>query len=91
MAQRISGDFEDIFGDYPECTQYVTADVTLDVNGISATPVSATIEKYQITPNGQQRYLLRVWNSAKKPDPKPIVLRLGKDQVEGDKKETSKK
>lgn len=75
--QKIASDFDDTFADYPECTQFVTSDVTLDVQGNPVAQISATIEKYGLTPNGQQAYLLTVWNSGAKPTPRAFRLYRG--------------
>ena len=78
---RHHGDFDEIDSQYPECTQYVTSDVTLDVQGSPATQVNATIEGYGQTPNGEPRFLLTVWNSKTKPIPESFTLTLGQDQI----------
>lgn len=78
---RHHGDFDEIDSQYPECTQYVTSDVTLDVQAGPPIQVNATIEAYGQTPNGEPRYLLTVWNSAKKPIPQSFTLRLGREEV----------
>ena len=79
--QRIASDFDGIFDDYPECTQFVTSDVTLDVQGNPVAQIKATIEKYGSTPNGNQVYLLTVWNSGSKPTPKSFKLDRGSDAI----------
>jgi hypothetical protein len=94
-VQPITGDFDDIFADYPECTQFVTSDVTLDVQGSPVGQVKATIEKYGTTPNGSQAYLLTVWNSNKKPLPKTFTVGRGPNVIgagePGKKKSSGKK
>jgi len=84
------GDFDLIDSGYPECTDYVTSDVTLDDLGTQTT-VNASMEKYGVTPNGQPRYLLTVWNSAKKPIPQTFNLALGTTQIGQPAKRTVKK
>jgi hypothetical protein len=79
---RHKGDFEQIDAEYPECTRFVTSDVTLDVQGQNPSQINATIELYGLTPNGEQRYLLTVWDSGvSKPMPKPSTVVLGTDQI----------
>ena|SRR5258706_7653151 len=89
---RHKGDFDEIDADYPECTEFVTSDVTLDIQGGPPAQVNATIEYYGATPNGETRYLLTVWDpNVNKPIPKPRVLKLGKDQVGIPPDKTSRK
>jgi hypothetical protein len=76
--QRINGDFDDIYADYPECTQFVTSDVNLDIQGSPVAKINATIQKYGTTPNGQQAFLLTVWNTGGPPPvPKSFTIKRG--------------
>lgn len=68
---RIRGDFDKIGAEYPECTDFVTADVTLDDDG-KLSDIKATLENLGVTPNGEPRFLLTVWNSPDKPIPGPL-------------------
>src|ERR1022692_3805596 len=79
--KTMKSDFDEISDAYPECTNFVTTDVMLDVLSQPASQVSATIEAYGQTPNGQPRYLLTVWNSQNKPAPASITLKLGRAQI----------
>jgi hypothetical protein len=82
VKQQIKTDFDEIGAAYPECTAYVTSDITLDVQAAPPVTVNATIESYGSTPNGQPRYLLTVWDPVKtKPLPKPMTLTLGPPQI----------
>jgi hypothetical protein len=72
----VQGDFGDVDVAYPECTLYVTSNVTLP----SASAVQATIEQY--TPNeGLPGLLLTVWNSGQKPKPQSRTIKLGPEQI----------
>ncbi|MGC4052793.1 MAG: hypothetical protein QM757_25975 [Paludibaculum sp.] len=89
MAQRVKGDFDDINADYPECTQFVTADVTLNLQ--QPTQVTGLIQPYGKTPNNQQRYLLTVWDaSVTQPKPKKIQISLGPQMIVVDRKKPKK-
>ncbi|MBS1984813.1 MAG: hypothetical protein JST16_11645 [Bdellovibrionales bacterium] len=80
MKKKVKGDFDDLNADYPECTQFVTADVTLDLQ--EATQVSGLIQPYGKTSNNQQRYLLTVWDSGvPQPKPRSIQISLGPQEI----------